>query len=215
MMNRLVFVSQISPICYYCFSLHLVGFHADDTQGEELIVSVTVQSEQVRKLRIKVPEEKGRKQKIEKEVGDEELTLYPHAGDVYTMDGRMQRHYVHGILENPQRKDEKGRIRGVEGNRIALILRSGNRLEVKDDHGKLVSDLNGVVREPIETHVDPIAGLVPGECYLKQQLADIGAHTNYPGGVSGRAETGADAICLSRNCERVSERNQCMVGIDM
>ena len=149
-------------------------------------------------------EEKCRKQKIKKVAGDEELTIYTEAGDLYTMDAEMQRHYVHGILENPQRKDENGCIRGVEGNRIAMIFRSGNRLEVQEDHGTLVSDLKGVVRAPIKTHVDPIADLVPGECYRKQQLADIGAHTNYAGGVRGRAETGADTICISRNCERVS-----------
>lgn len=140
-------------------------------------------------------------------MGDEELSLFPHAGDVYTMDSEMQRHYVHGILENSQRKDEEDRIRGVKGNRIALIFRSGNRLIVKDDHGELVSDLKGVVRLPIPTHVDHIPDLKVGECYTKQQLKDMGAHTNCPGGVSGRAKTGADAVCVSRNCPMVSEQS--------
>lgn len=142
---------------------------------------------------------------IKKILGDEVITLHPRAGDVYTMDGVMQQNYVHGILACSQRKDEKGMVHGAKGNRIAMIFRSGNRLEVKEDHGTLVTDLRGVIREPIKTHVDPIADLVPGKCYTKQKLKDMGAHTNYPGGVSGRSETGADSICVVRNCAKVCE----------
>jgi len=78
----------VDALCYRDGKDH-IGFHADDTQGEDIVVSLTVESLCQRVLRIKP--------KGDACVGDEQIDLFPCAGDDYSMDGNMQCHYLHSL----------------------------------------------------------------------------------------------------------------------
>ena len=70
-----------------------IGWHADDTQGEDKVLSLIVHSEhrkQPRVVKIKPKWE-------DPQIGDEEIHLYPGIGDAYEMDGNMQTNYVHSL----------------------------------------------------------------------------------------------------------------------
>ncbi len=99
-----------------------IGFHADDTQGENVVVSLTVESLYQRVLRIK-PKGKAC-------VGDEQIDLFPCAGDGYSMDGNMQSHYLHSL-----RKAGSGK-KVSESRRFALIFRNVKEASVGKDTGK-------------------------------------------------------------------------------
>ena len=69
------------------FRSNMSGYHADDTQGENVIFCAVVQSEDgVRDLHIKADTQKGDKPL---EAGDEELLICADQGDAYEQDGKF------------------------------------------------------------------------------------------------------------------------------
>jgi alkylated DNA repair dioxygenase AlkB len=74
----------VNPVLYRDGRDHM-GFHADNDQGEELILSVLVSSPENATRRVRVREIRPKGKSAQK--GDEELELFLDAGDAYSMDG--------------------------------------------------------------------------------------------------------------------------------
>ena len=143
-----------------------IGWHADDTQGEDRVLSLIVHSEHRRQPRVLKIISNDAKEK-NPQVGDEEIWLYPGIGDAYEMDGTMQKSYVHS-LPKAQSKYESGR-------RFALIFRSGEEKVLSGTNCEKVTDL--APSDPVEYKFGPMASeLKEGGCYTKDELVAMGAH---------------------------------------
>ncbi len=79
-----------------------ISWHADETQGESCILSQTIDGPNNASLVCFQPHKE-----IRLKNGDEQLELFPIAGDGYCMDDRIQLGYVHAILKT--RRNEKGK----------------------------------------------------------------------------------------------------------
>lgn len=66
-----------------------MGFHADDTQKESLILTVVIESDDKRVIKIRP--KKGKKEEYVD--GDEQIELFIKGGDGYRMNG-MCHHYI-------------------------------------------------------------------------------------------------------------------------
>lgn len=69
-----------------------IGWHADNTQGEKLIATVVVESDDRREIKIRPKQrrEEDEKKEMKYRNGDEQITLFIRSGDGYTMDGECQ-----------------------------------------------------------------------------------------------------------------------------
>lgn len=141
-----------------------IGFHSDNDQGEERIVTVLVESQDPpRGVQIENMRPKG-KSKARRE-GDEQFELFIGQGDGYEMDGEMQKHYVHGV---PMSKDT------TAASRTAIVFRQGRYEEYTRDSGVPLRNLEPrIVATPSFGRVN---GLVEGELYSRNQMRKLGAH---------------------------------------
>lgn len=187
----------INVVCYRDGS-DSIGFHADNDQGESVIMAVLVQSD-VRRIiiRPKVEYEPlgdnmrkqsgGVRPKKSPTHGDEQVSLFLRAGDGYLMDGtskelgrylatfpltrnsgELQRNYVHGVP-----KDVK--LTGSNHRRIVLVFRDGDQVVYDTDSGS-TADL-----APRDTLIDyqagrMIEGLEETCIYSRSQLLKMKAH---------------------------------------
>jgi hypothetical protein len=151
----------VDALCYRDGKDH-IGFHADDTQGEDIVVSLTVESLCQRVLRIKP--------KGDVCVGDEQIDLFPCAGDGYSMDGHMQCHYLHSLRKAGSAK------KVAEGRRFALIFRNGEEASIGKDTGKQVENLTPDPNGPVEYSFGAIGCVQQGQEYTKSDLVASGAH---------------------------------------
>jgi hypothetical protein len=139
-----------------------IGFHADDTQGEDIVLCLTVESVCQRVLRIKP--------KGELCVGDEQIDLFPCAGDGYSMDGIMQRHYLHSL----QQACSANTV--AAGRRFALVFRNGKVTSVGKDTGRQVESLKPDPSGPVRYSFGDIECVQQGQEYTKSRLVASGAH---------------------------------------
>ena len=159
-----------------------IGFHANDDQGEELIF--TALFSHPAKHRHMVFKCKPRPQgggqdnnnnrssssssKHSPRDGDEEIELLLGAGDAYTMDGKVQRSYLHGV---PKEKSFVG-----DGNalRFAMVCRLGTFTKYTKDSGQSVTDL--LPRAIIRQKFGQIEHLNEEDTYTRSELLANGAH---------------------------------------
>ncbi|KAJ8599012.1 hypothetical protein CTAYLR_007680 [Chrysophaeum taylorii] len=208
------------------------GWHADDTQGERLVVCVVLESDGgLRKVcvRPKQPttaKKKGwngsspsRKKKRRASAhageaplvdGDEELEMWIGSGDAYAMDRGVQLGYEHAVPKRAPRE-------AVEGRRMVVIMRSGDaRISPESaDSGEPAATLAPPKRRDAE---DPIIGHVAGireavtvdgvdaaAVYSREELVAKGAHASTQRGVGGTAARGAESIVVSRQSPDLRE----------
>jgi len=131
-----------------------MGWHADDTQEEHIILCVVVECDVVRPLKVRPKFRRGEKAPSH---GDEEIWIYPSKGDAYEMDGEMQINYVHSV------DAYKG-----SSSWSVLIFRQGKPTQIGNDTGKRSSILPP--ERPKSTYFGhPKAGIVEGsELYLRK-----------------------------------------------
>lgn len=151
------------------------GWHADDTQGETLVMCVVLQSDgglrkvcfrpkqeatSTRRAAKASPRKKRRSSAHSGEApladGDEELELWIGAGDAYSMDRGVQVGYEHAVPKRPAREPSIGR-------RIVAIMRSGRTESAATfdaDSGEPTSSLEAPARRDLMA--EPIVGHVPG-----------------------------------------------------
>jgi alkylated DNA repair dioxygenase AlkB len=155
-----------------------IGWHADDSQGENRIFCLVVESSSIPEARpLKIRRNCGYSKKAKKggrteyrEEGDEEAELYPVAGDGYEMDGILQQHYVHSLPAERATIQKQHGTDGGGGRRFALIFRQGAERKVCQDSGILMASITPVSKVPL------VSVLKQGECYFKSDLVKWGAH---------------------------------------
>lgn len=190
-----------------------IGWHADDTQEESCIFSVIAQSEVVRPLYIAPKGSDGRVMKQrECQEGLEKLRLYVAAGDAYTMDGELQKHYVHSLPRvNTPSSSQQPLSEKMAGRRIALIFRHGRKKHMtaeQPDKGLIPSTLEGTRPATVdERHpFGPMRDVITeGEIYSRTYLGEVCAFSCAQGGISGTKEHGCSAIVVSRQSPDLHE----------
>lgn len=161
-----------------------INWHADDTQEEDTVLSLTVESPEDPRTICFQPS-----QLVELQDGDEQLEFFPIAGDCYQMDGRSQVGYVHAVLKEKHDVADK--------RRMAIIFRNGKQRPVAVDTGYQVESIEAPNRI-ITYKFGPMAGeLIEGNCYSRAHLFACGAHANDRGGVAGSKGAGSPSIVIS------------------
>ncbi|KAH8078174.1 SET domain-containing protein [Aureococcus anophagefferens] len=194
------------------------GWHADDTQGETLVLAVVLEGAPKRK---KVRRSYAHVGEAPLADGDEELELWVGAGDAYSMDRGVQVGYEHAVPKVPP-KDT-----GVR-KRVVAILREGDRkaagaeafddadtglanasLEPPDrwDFDKLGGRFGHVdgIREGVRANGDGAASLDGAALYSRERLVETGGHNQAQRGVSGSLVRGAESVVVSRQSSRLRE----------
>eukprot|EP00934_Nitzschia_sp_Nitz4_P000267 Nitzschia sp. Nitz4//scaffold75_size92586//56569//58519//NITZ4_004860-RA/size92586-augustus-gene-0.90-mRNA-1//-1//CDS//3329557720//267//frame0 len=171
-----------------------MGAHADNDQGEQLIAAAIISAPpQIRLVQVTIP-----KQEVLRE-GDERITLSFLPGDVYTMDGEMQKNYVHSIPREHATQmtaPEKG-VRYTK-HRLVIVLRVGEQKTFTTDSGDQCDALFPD-RTSSGYKFGRIEGICEGHVYTRRELLDSGAHGAAQRGVSGTEDKGCDAIIVSGN----------------
>jgi len=167
-----------------------IGFHADDDQGEQLILSALVSSPADTTRRISIRSRRSKKSgNVE---GDEQFELFLDAGDAYSMDGVLQKHYEHGVPSDQKSVDGSP---GGQQKRIAIVFRRGQQVDQQNDSGQSFASLQP--RIPVPHKIGSIQGLHEGLTYTRVQLNDMYAHRSQQRGISGNQLVGCDAIIVS------------------
>jgi alkylated DNA repair dioxygenase AlkB len=171
-----------------------MGFHADDDQGEQLIVTALVSSPRVRRMSIRPMSSKT----VGNVVGDQQLELFLGAGDAYSMDGAMQKHYLHSVPSDKKccEATSVANTDSVLSPRIAIVFRQGTQCLQYKDSGKPLASLLPRVRLPY-LYGNCIGALKEGATYGRVQLCELNAHRSPQRGVSGNRTDGCDAIIVS------------------
>ena len=151
----------VNPVYYRDGQDHM-GFHADNDQDEDLILTVLIRSPD-RPRRVLIQAAPRKKGTTKRQDGDEQYELSLGAGDAYDMNGEMQQHYVHGV---PSEDDSAGRI--------AIVFRHGRYEEYTKDSGQALESLEP--RVIIPQTFGQMKGLVEGDSYSRTQIREIGAH---------------------------------------
>jgi hypothetical protein len=161
-----------------------INWHSDDTQEEDTVLSLTVESPEDPRTICFQPSHL-----VDLQDGDEQLEFYPIAGDGYQMDGRTQVGYVHAVLK--EKRDVAGK------RRMAIIFRNGKQKPVSVDTGYRVDSIEAPDRI-ITYKFGPMAGeLIEGQCYSRAHLVASGAHANDRGGVAGSKDAGCPSVVIS------------------
>jgi hypothetical protein len=160
-----------------------INWHADDTQGEDMVLSLTVDGPDDTRAICFQPANTKELQDL-----DEQIELFPRPGDAYSMDAGVQHGYVHAMLKTPKGDYENGK-------RMAIIFRNGLQKHNMEDNGKIVEDYKP------RTRVQYIFGgmlnvLTEGECYSREALMDMGAHLNDRGNIDGNKTDGCPSIIV-------------------
>eukprot|EP00804_Cyclotella_cryptica_P011375 CCRYP_016037-RA/>CCRYP_016037-RA protein AED:0.06 eAED:0.06 QI:353/1/1/1/1/1/10/132/1126 len=197
-----------------------MGWHADDTQGEALVVCVVVSCPEPRPLRIR-PKKRYRPLSD----GDEEIEIAPSAGDAYDMDGVMQIGYEHCLPKKAANAS----------HRFAIVLRNGDVGDVSQDSGQEVinmsppqhfaSHVENQIQYPPNQELDLVTlmkrvrykhptvtfgqaeCLEEGKCYNRRYLYSIYAHRTDQRGVNGNQTMGSDSIVVSRQSDELREED--------
>ena len=169
-----------------------IHWHADDTQGEDVVLSLTVDGPVADARTICF-----QPATTTLKTGDEQLELYPIPGDGYSMDGNVQASYVHAMLKTrPSHVATTGRM--------AIIFRNGIH-KMFDDNGSSVTSLAAPVRTNQYVFGNMCDKLEEGKCYSRDFLFNSQAHRNGHGNIAGNKEIGCASliVCkLARACDQ-------------
>jgi hypothetical protein len=141
-----------------------IGWHSDDTQGEDLVLCIIVDSgKKARQLKVQ-PVVKGKRGEPLHD-GDEQFILFPGKGDAYEMDGSMQKHYEHSL---PACKEES--------RRFALIFRNGNESLNVTDSGTAVGSILRSESDERRYIFGEIPFIKEGDLYSREYMFTQCAH---------------------------------------
>ncbi|KAL9187368.1 hypothetical protein ACHAXT_001471 [Thalassiosira profunda] len=185
-----------------------IGWHADDSQGESIVLCVVVDApDEPRPVYIR-PNKRAKKLSD----GDEEIQLDVGEGDAYDMDGLMQNGYEHSL---PKKN-------GSKSPRFVLIFRHGCEASVPHDSGTAITEMaadapgtenEGLVSLLSRLRVKPPtvifghAGVDEGKLYSRKVLYANGAHRADQRGINGNVDQGSDSIVVSRQNPDVREED--------
>jgi alkylated DNA repair dioxygenase AlkB len=139
-----------------------INFHADDDQGEQIIFTVLVSSPVActRKIRIRSKDQ------------TEEIELFLDAGDAYSMNGEMQKNYLHSVPQNQKCKSTDSK--DTSQQRIVVVFRRGKQVMQKKDSGKSVHHLFARKFQPYI--FGRLKNLFEGNLYSRTELRILHAH---------------------------------------
>ena len=162
-----------------------MGDHADNDQGERLILAVLVDSpDETRRVCIRPFSN------LERKNSDEFIEIFMQPGDAYQMDGKMQISYSHSVPAAPNL------IGNDTDKRIAIVFRVGDEVKVVKDSGRALRDL--APRKMLSNFFgNNISSLQEGHIYKRKELLSMGAHLMAQRGISGNVHVGCDAIIIS------------------
>jgi SAD/SRA domain/2OG-Fe(II) oxygenase superfamily len=167
-----------------------IGKHADDTQGEDRVMSVVVKSPNTPRHIVIEPQKP--------KVGDEYIILRLGARDAYCMDHELQKHYVHSVPASTAGEGSKG----TNEPRLVTVLRHGTMRMVKDDGGVPVDNVEYTPPTlPYRWGEDSFPELKLDRRYSRSELVQYGIHRSCQKGISGNALEGCDAIVVSGRSE--------------
>ena len=161
-----------------------IHWHSDDTQGEDVVLSLTIDGPiaDPRTICFQPAETASLRD------GDEQIELYPIPGDGYSMDGAVQVGYVHAML--------KAKLSFVnESKRMAIIFRNGISRTNLLDNGLSV-DTPHAPRRRVEYKFGPMDAITEGKSYSRDFLFNCGAHRNDRGNVDGNKEQGCPSLIV-------------------
>jgi alkylated DNA repair dioxygenase AlkB len=162
-----------------------IHWHADDTQGEDVVLSLTVDGPVADARTICFQPSNTTTLKT----GDEQLELYPIPGDGYSMDGAVQSSYVHAMLKtSPLHVDTTGRM--------AIIFRNGIH-KVVEDNGCAVTTLVAPQRQQY-IFGNMCEELEEGKCYSRDFLFNSQAHRNGHGNIAGNKDVGCASLIVCK-----------------
>jgi len=179
-----------------------IGFHADDDQAEEQILTALVSSPAgtTRRVCIRSKSSKSTTAPGNNQVDDnEEFEILLDAGDAYLMDGEMQKHYVHSVPSDKKSVDDgssDGEKSVSQQNRLAIVFRRGMQLEQTIDSGKPFASLQPRVQIPY-IFGGMKSTLQEGSTYSRIEINNLHAHRSQQRGISGNQDVGCDAIIVS------------------
>ena len=189
----------VNPVIYRS-GRDRMGQHADNDQGENLIMTAVIDGpvEDPRRLVIEpFACKKNRLAKTTLTASDRKYELMLRPGDVYSMDGEMQRHYIHSVppkLSHYGIDEEMGAEE--EQRRMVIVFRRGDFCKFARDSGHLVSD-PCQIPEKMSYKFGTIEGLDYGGVYLRSRLVELGAHLGIQRSISGSSQFGCDAVIIS------------------
>jgi alkylated DNA repair dioxygenase AlkB len=179
-----------------------IGWHADDTQGESIVVCVVVDAPgEIRPLHIR-PNKRAKALSQ----GDEEIQLFIAEGDGYDMNGLMQSGYEHSL---PKRVKDNS-------HRFVLIFRHGRVGFVPQDSGEkvLINEDEDVcsainkLRPKVDTILFGHPSLIQeGDSYPRRHLWTSYAHRADQRGINGNIRDGSDSIVVSRQSFALREED--------
>lgn len=179
-----------------------IGWHADDTQGESIVVCVVVDAPgEIRPLHIR-PNKRAKALSH----GDEEIQLFIAEGDGYDMNGIMQSGYEHSL---PKRLKDSS-------HRFVLIFRHGRVGFVPQDSGEkvLINEDEDVcsainkLRPKVDTILFGHPSLIQeGDTYPRRHLWTTYAHRSDQRGINGNIRDGSDSIVVSRQSFALREED--------
>ena len=159
-----------------------INWHADDTQGEDTVASLTVDgpSGDARTICFQPA---GSPQD-----GDKQLELFPVKGDVYTMDEAVQKFYVHAMMKTKEHNNNSS------NQRMSIIFRSGQS-KVCIDNGWHVNDFSpSQPKEYVFGNMSEV--LEEGKCYSRNDLLKLNAHVARQGNIAGNQKVGCPSIIV-------------------
>ena len=168
-----------------------ISWHADDTQGEDLVLSLTVDTPNDPRSICFQPANDTPLQ-----AGDEQIELYPMAGDAYSMDGQVQNGYVHAMLKVIKSNNQQNN----EFQRMAIIFRNGITKCCHDNGQEVETDAPPFRK--IEYSFGPIGSIHEGMCYSREYLYNCGGHINDRGSISGNKKIGCPSIIVCRMSDK-------------
>jgi hypothetical protein len=169
----------------YRYSQDSIHWHADDTQGEDVVLSLTVDGPlaDARTICFQLAT-------TMLKTGDEQLELYPIPGDGYSMDGNVQASYIHAMLKTkPSHVATTGRM--------AIAFRNGIH-KMYNDNGSSVTSLTAPVRTNHYVFGNMCDKLEEGKCYSRDFLFNSQAHRNGYGNIAGNKEIGCASLIVCK-----------------
>jgi hypothetical protein len=188
----------VNPVIYRS-GRDRMGMHADDDQGEEIIMTTIVDGpvDNPRPLVIQPTVcKKGRAQKDLLNAMDEKIELFLCPGDVYHMDGKMQVKYVHSVPPSLGKYTKGSEASDGQDRRMIVVCRRGKFCRFKRDSGEPVpAPLSVPIKKSYR--IGAMDGLAVERVYSRNELIEMGAHLGIQRSISGSMKFGCDAIIIS------------------
>lgn len=172
-----------------------IGWHADDTQGEQIILTVAIETDPKRIVQVRP--KNGKNECYED--GDELIELIVNQGDAYSMDSTMQHHYEHCVPAKPE----------CNSKRKVLVFRHSKKNICIEDNGKVTSVTQQACRPKRIWHGHPAeeSNVSVGALYSRVELSDLNLHDNILGGICGSKAEGCSSIIISNRVSIIAHRD--------